>query len=148
MNPFVTGLCKGVLRSPLKGARALLQSQRMAAIAMTIIILLNYLAFFVRTELHSKFVGANFFPAKNPVDARREVVSTLFCCGRKANLVWFTLFYSTLLALTHGQKDGQRLEYTRFAWAGGTFFPVVMCCCFSFLFWREIGFGFTYYLCT
>ncbi len=29
--------------------------------------------------------------------------------------------------------------YTRFAWAGGTFFPVV-----SFWFWREIGFGFTY----
>ncbi len=23
-----------------------------------------------------------------------------------------------------------------------------LCCCFSFLFWREIGFGFTYYLCT
>ena len=22
------------------------------------------------------------------------------------------------------------------------------CCCVSFLFWREIGFGFTYYLCT
>jgi hypothetical protein len=21
-------------------------------------------------------------------------------------------------------------------------------CCVSFLFWREIGFGFTYYLCT
>jgi hypothetical protein len=30
-------------------------------------------------------------------------------------------------------------KYTRFAWAGGTFFPVV-----SFWFWREIGFGFTY----
>ncbi len=25
----------------------------------------------------SKFVGANFFPAKNPVDARREVVARL-----------------------------------------------------------------------
>jgi hypothetical protein len=35
---------------------------------------------------------------------------------------------------------------TCFAWAGGTFFQ--LCCCFSFLFWREIGFGFTYYLCT
>ncbi len=23
-----------------------------------------------------------------------------------------------------------------------------LCCCVSFLFWREIGFGFTYYLCT
>ncbi len=31
--------------------------------------------------------------------------STLFCCGRKANLVRFTLFYSTLLALTHRQTD-------------------------------------------
>ncbi len=52
-----------------------------------------------------------------------------------------TLFYSTLLALTHGQKDGQRVKYTCFAWAGGTFFPVVLLCHVSFWFWREIGFG-------
>ncbi len=32
--------------------------------------------------------------------------STLFCCGRKANSVRFTLFYSTLLALTDRQTDG------------------------------------------
>ena len=36
--------------------------------------------------------------------------STLFCCGGKANLVRFTLFYSTLLALTHRQTDGQTEE--------------------------------------
>ena len=36
---------------------------------------------------------------------------------------------------------------TRFAWAGGTFFPVVLLC--QFWFWGEIGFGCTYYiLCT
>ncbi len=33
--------------------------------------------------------------------------SILFCCGGKANLVWFTLFYSTLLALTHRWTDRQ-----------------------------------------
>ncbi len=33
--------------------------------------------------------------------------STHFCCGGKANLVRFTLFYSSLLALTHRQTDGQ-----------------------------------------
>ena len=41
-----------------------------------------------------------------------------------------TLFYSTLLtpflALTDRQTDRQRNEYTCFAWAGGTFFPVVL----------------------
>ncbi len=62
---------------------------------------------------------------------------TLFCCGRKANLVLFTLFYSTLLTLTDRQKDGQKNKYTRFAgaggtcprfaWAGGTFFPAYSC---------------------
>ncbi len=31
--------------------------------------------------------------------------STLFCCGGKANLVWFTLFYSTLLTLTDRITD-------------------------------------------
>ena len=66
--------------------------------------------------------------------------STLFCCGGKANLVRFTLFYYTLLALTDSQTDSQRNEYTRFAWAGGTcprfawaggtFFQ--LCCCVSF----------------
>ncbi len=35
---------------------------------------------------------------------------TLFCCGGKANLVRFTLFYSTLLTLTDGQNDRQRNE--------------------------------------
>jgi hypothetical protein len=74
--------------------------------------------------------------------------STLFCCGRKANLVRFTLFYSTLLTLTHGRNDKRRKKYTcfvwaggtcpRFAWAGGTFFPVVLLCCVSFWFWREM----------
>ncbi len=66
--------------------------------------------------------------------------STLFCCGGKANLVWFALFYSTLLTLTDRQNDGWRNEYTCFAWAGGTFFPVVLLCCVSFWFWREKGF--------
>jgi hypothetical protein len=62
--------------------------------------------------------------------------STLFCCGGKVNLVWFALFYSTLLALSHRQTDGlTENEYTcfawaggtcpRFVWAGGTFSPVV-----------------------
>ena len=64
--------------------------------------------------------------------------STLFCCGRKANLVRFPLFYSTLLTLTDGQNDRQRNKFTRFAWAGGTFFPVVLLCCVSFWFWREM----------
>ncbi len=52
--------------------------------------------------------------------------STLFCCGGKAYLVRFTLFYSTLLTLTDGQNDRWRNKYTRFMWAGGTFSPVVL----------------------
>ena len=32
------------------------------------------------------------------------------------------------------------LNYTRFAWAGGTFFPVVLLCCVSVWFLREQGF--------
>ena len=72
-------------------------------------------------------------------------VVSVFLFGGKANLVLLTLFYSTLLALTHRQKDRQRVKYTRCAWAGGTFFQ--LCCCVSFWFWREIGFWF-YFLCT
>ena len=36
-----------------------------------------------------------------------------------------------LLALTDRQNDRWRHEYTRCAWAGGTFFQ--LCCCVSFL---------------
>jgi hypothetical protein len=43
------------------------------------------------------------------------------------------LFYSTLLAHTDGQKDGRRVKYTSCAWAGGTFFPVVLLCQFFVL---------------
>ncbi len=80
------------------------------------------------------------------------VVVSVFLFGGKANLVRFTLFYSTLLTLTHGWNDGQRNTYTRFAWAGGTcprfawaggtFFPVVLLCQFLVLagnrFWLYI----------
>jgi hypothetical protein len=37
-----------------------------------------------------------------------------------------TLFYSTVLALTDGQKDRQRVKYTCCAWAGGTESQVVI----------------------
>jgi hypothetical protein len=58
-------------------------------------------------------------------------VVSIFLFGGKANLVLLKLFYSTLLTLTDGQTDKQtdrqRNEYYCFAWAGGTFFPVVLC---------------------
>ena len=57
------------------------------------------------------------------------VVVSFFLFGGKANLVLLTLFYSTLLALT-ALTDRWRVKYARFAWAGGTFFPVVLLCQF------------------
>ncbi len=78
---------------------------------------------------------------------------TLFCCGRKANLVRLTLFYSTLLTLTDRMTDGggtntlasRGLEEPAHALRGleGPFFQ--LCCCVSFWAWQEIGFGCTYY---
>ena len=72
--------------------------------------------------------------------------STLFCCGGKANLVRFTLVYSTLLALTHRQMDRQTdresntlalrgLEEPAHASRGleDPFFPVVLLCQFLVL---------------
>ncbi len=82
------------------------------------------------------------------------------------------LLHIPLLALTDRQNDGQRNEYTRCAWAGGTFFPVVLLCQFFgpggkqvlvlhtyalrveyscgvvlvLWFWQKIVFGVTYYL--
>jgi hypothetical protein len=59
-----------------------------------------------------------------------------------------TLFYSILLALTDRRNHRQRNKYTRFAWAGGTFFSVVLLYCVSFWFWWEIGFGLHTYVGT
>jgi hypothetical protein len=61
----------------LKRANALSRSQQMAAIALTIIIILNYLAFYYAYGAFEGSVGTKkkrFFPAKNPVDASWEVV--------------------------------------------------------------------------
>ncbi len=57
----------------------------------------------------------------------------------------FTLYLSlSPYWWTDRQAEWWRNEYTCCAWAGGTFFQ--LCCCVSFWFWREIGFGVTYVL--
>ncbi len=87
---------------------------------------------------------------------RVVLTDILFCCGGKANLVRFTLFYSTLLALTHRQTDGWTDRGTNTLALRGLVEPAhasrgleepffQLCCCVSFWFWREIGFGCTYY---
>ncbi len=74
MNPFVTGLCKGVLRSPLKGGSRTFAIPANGGHRRDHHHNTQLSSFLVRTEGRLKFVGANLFPAKNPVDACREVV--------------------------------------------------------------------------
>ncbi len=38
----------------------------------------------------------------------------------------------------YGQNHRRRDTYTRFAWAGGVFFSVVLLCSVSFWFWQEM----------
>ncbi len=54
--------------------------------------------------------------------------------------------YIPLLALTDRRNHRRRNEYTRFAWAGGTFFPVVLLCQFFVLAGNR--FWFYILLCT
>ena len=73
-------------------------------------------------------------------------VVSVFLFGRKANLVRLTLFYSTLLTLRDGQKDRQTDGETNTLALRGLEEPFFqLCCCVSVWFWREIGFGCTYY---
>ncbi len=88
-------------------------------------------------------------------------VVQVFLFGGKANLVLLTLFYSTLLTLTDRQTD-RRTEKQNNPRRAGTlasrgleepahalrgleepFFQ--LCCCVSFWFWQQKGFGCTYY---
>jgi hypothetical protein len=52
------------------------------------------------------------------------------------------LLHIPLLALTDRQNDGQRPNTLAARGLEVLFFQ--LCCCVNFLFWREIGFGFTY----
>jgi hypothetical protein len=79
-------------------------------------------------------------------------VVSVFLFGGKANLILLILFYSTLLTLTDRKMDGgtntlalRGLEEPAHASRGleESFFQ--LCCCVSIWFWREIGFGCTYY---
>ncbi len=71
--------------------------------------------------------------------------STLFCCGGKTNLVRFTDRITDRESNTLASRG---LEEPAYALRGLEEPCFQLCCCVSFLFWREIGFGFTYYLCT
>ncbi len=51
------------------------------------------------------------------------------------------LLYIPLVALTDKQNDG---EMNTLAARGLEELFFQLCCCVCFLFWREIGFGFTY----
>jgi hypothetical protein len=55
------------------------------------------------------------------------------------------LLYIPLLALTDGQNHRRRVKYTCCAWAGGTFFPVVLLCQVLVLLGNRFWF---YLLCT
>ncbi len=51
-----------------------------------------------------------------------------------------------LLALTDRQDYGRRVKYTHFAWAGGTFFTVVLLCQFLVLAGNRFWFYILMYL--
>ncbi len=98
-----------------------------------------WMSLFLRNNLLIFWTGVSFFSVT-------LFYSTLFCCGGKDNLVRFTLFYSTLLTLTDGRNDRQRNKYTCFAWAGGTFFTVVLLCQFLVLAGNRFWFYILMYL--
>ncbi len=61
-------------------------------------------------------------------------------------MIYTLLLYVPLLALTDRQTDRQTDRETSTLALRGLVEPFFqLCCCVSFLFWREIGFGFTYY---
>ena len=70
----------------------------------------NLFDFLINTYWVSLFLRNNFLIFWTGVSCFSVTLfySTLFCCGGKANLVRFTLFYSTLLTLTHRQNDRRR----------------------------------------
>ncbi len=125
-----------------------------------------WVSLFVRNNLLIFWTGVSCFSVT-------LLYSTLFCCGGKANLVWFTHGFLQVNPLWAGHPDGflqvntlllypslspyrqtdgetntlasRGLEEPAHTSRGleEPFFQ--LCCCVSFWFWREIGFGCTYY---
>jgi hypothetical protein len=60
---------------------------------------------------------------------------TIQLCGCVSFWFWWEIQSFTLHPSLSPYR--QRNKYTHFAWAGETFFPVVLLCCVSFWFWQE-----------
>ncbi len=95
----------------------------------------------LQSQLFLKIILRTFFASRN-----WWIIVVFLQCTLKEKLPFILintlLLHIPLLALTDGQNDGRtETKYTCCTWAGGPFLH--LCCCVSFLFWQEIGFGFT-----
>jgi hypothetical protein len=89
---------------------------------------------FLQSYSHDRFLqNIENFLFKKKIVKNRRIPSTHAERKLPIFLMNNLLLYIPLLALTHRQNYGRRNKYTRYAWAGGTFFPVVLLCQFSVL---------------
>ncbi len=104
-------------------------------------------------QMHGRTHGRTDARTHGRTDGRTENIYSIFrdkllLLGEHVyrNLFLFLILIQKSLSLSHEhsftlhpslsphrQNDGWRNEYTRFAWAGGTFSPVVLLCQFSVL---------------
>ncbi len=107
----------------------------------------------VSTLIFSPMWKFNVFSCSRQIDSFCVLwrnISNSYVIPQKASLwnFWVNtlLLFIRLLTLTDRWNFRQRNKYTCYGWARGTFFKLWFCV--SSLFWREIGFCFTYYICT
>ncbi len=103
-----------------------------------------FLALYGSTTLQSRSFLKNIenFLCKSKFVNDRSIPSThaerkISVCSHKHSFIP----YPSLSPYWQTERQTET-EYTCCAWAGGFFFQ--LCCCVSFWFWREEGFGFTY----
>ncbi len=108
----------------------------------------------ISANIHSPFCGRLFLKniknflckyniLNNHIIPSTHVERKITVCSHKHS---FTL-YPCLSPYRQTDKQTER-EMNTLAIRGMEELFFQLCCCVSFLFWREIGFGFTYSLCT
>ena len=96
-------------------------------------------------ERPGRWCGGRAGPLK-VADCGATAVKSVRCQGNEAKEgLLAVIIFRNLIVATLASRG---LEEPAHASRGLEELFLRLCCCDSFLFWREIGFGFTYYLCT
>jgi hypothetical protein len=106
----------------------------------------SYIGFWYQTDGHI-MIHEHLFGGPGKIQTHSSLTRISFKCSK--NPCWCSMqtpfLFPSTVDFVHLKAACSFLVVLPLGWARGL---RQLCCCVSFWFWWEIGFGFTYYLCT